>query len=188
MNCDQTGKEELLALRNCSVESKQHDSSAVEESDIEIVSDSLKTEKSSKRLCACEATVLLADDNAFNIIALRDMLKLFEIKCDVAENGKEVVEKFCADQNKTCCSLRYRLILTDLDMPVMDGIQAARKVFKLQRKAKSTSAAAPIVAVTAYDDSTTFYQCKNAGIEAIINKPIGMERLNRILRQYYQLN
>jgi len=54
----------------------------------------------------------------------------YQIHCDLVENGTKEVEAFKANMEKTCCRKRYKLVLTDLNMPEMDGFDAARNIFK----------------------------------------------------------
>ena len=60
---------------------------------------------------------------------------------------------------KECCDVKYKLVLTDLNMPVMDGFEAARLILKYQAIPRPESSFVPIVAVTAYDDIDTMDQC-----------------------------
>ena len=77
--------------------------------------------------CKCKATVLLVDDQPFNLVPLKMMLRdRLKIKCDFGEDGMQEVSMFERNQSKTCCNVRYRLILTDLNMPKMDGFDAAK--------------------------------------------------------------
>jgi CheY-like chemotaxis protein len=46
------------------------------------------------------------------------------------ENGVEEVSAFINNNEKTCCDVRYKLVLTDLNMPEMDGFDASRQIFK----------------------------------------------------------
>ena len=83
----------------------------------------------------CKATVLLADDNPFNLMPLRVILnETFNILCDLVENGLEEVEIFKSNQEKTCCDVKYKLVLTDLNMPEMDGFEASRQIISYQRQ------------------------------------------------------
>ena len=85
--------------------------------------------------CGCRATVLLADDNPFNLMPLRVILEEnYQVYCDLVENGLEEVEAFKTDIEKKCCSLRYKLILTDLNMPEMDGFDATRAIYAYQQQ------------------------------------------------------
>ena len=78
--------------------------------------------------CLCESTVLIVDDNFFNLIPLELILReTFGLNSDKALNGQEAVMKFANHniQEKPCrCGVRYRLVLMDLNMPVMDGYEA----------------------------------------------------------------
>ncbi len=86
----------------------------------------------SKRGCACESTVLIVDDNMFNIIPLEYILSdSFQIKSDKALNGQEAVAAFSRNLNKACCGVRYKMVLMDLNMPIMDGYEATTNILSL---------------------------------------------------------
>eukprot|EP00347_Sterkiella_histriomuscorum_P005052 403358085 len=76
---------------------------------------------------------LRLDDNIFNLITLEFMLKdQSELIVDKANNGLEAVEMFKSNLlNKECCNQHYRLILMDLNMPVMDGYEATDQIIQL---------------------------------------------------------
>ena len=76
--------------------------------------------------CQCEATILIVDDNMFNLIPLELILKeMFQLTCDKAMNGKDAVTMYTNNILKKCCNVRYKLVLMDLNMPIMDGYQAS---------------------------------------------------------------
>ena len=85
--------------------------------------------------CGCESSILIVDDNCFNLIPLELILREnFNLHCDKALNGLEAVKMFTHyNKTKTCCKQRYQLILMDLNMPIMDGYQATREIMKLHR-------------------------------------------------------
>jgi CheY-like chemotaxis protein len=65
------------------------------------------------------------DDNMFNLIPLELILKeMFNITVDKAMNGREAVNLFSNNIQKKCCETRYKLVLMDLQMPIMDGYEA----------------------------------------------------------------
>ena len=65
------------------------------------------------------------DDNAFNLIPLELILKeLFQLTVDKAMNGQEAVSMYTKNLLKQCCDTRYKLVLMDLNMPIMDGYEA----------------------------------------------------------------
>ena len=61
------------------------------------------------------------EDNPYNIITLKAMLRAIKLQIDHAENGKLGVDAFEKSMKKTCCKKYYKIIFMDLNMPVMDG-------------------------------------------------------------------
>ena len=59
--------------------------------------------------------------------------KFFGVRCDLAEDGRQAVQMYCENVRKTCCSTRYLALLTDINMPVMDGIEATKAILELQK-------------------------------------------------------
>lgn len=115
----------------------------------------------SKPLC-----VLIAEDTP----ASRKLLEIALEKCghrvDVAENGIEAVHKV---RNQ-----HYDLVLMDINMPIMDGLQATTVIRRLADPAKSRL---PIVAVTALAWPRQREQCVSAGMNGFLPKPLDTELL-----------
>ena len=113
-----------------------------------------------------DARILLVEDNAINqkivILSLRKYIK----NIDVAVNGKEALDKFGTS--------RYDLILMDIQMPVMNGIVATRKIRELEA---STNSHVPIIAITANAMSGDKEECLAAGMNDYISKPFQVELL-----------
>lgn len=76
--------------------------------------------------CKCHP-ILLCDDIPFNHIALETVLKYFNIRVDNAYDG-EMAIKMVKDKYKSC-ECGYKLIFMDIDMPIVDGIQATKEVY-----------------------------------------------------------
>ena len=88
--------------------------------------------------CGCEATCLIVDDNLFNLIPLEVLLdKIAGIKVLKAKNGLEAVKLYQRDRFKTCCDKFIKLVLMDLNMPVMGGYEATTEILKLAAKFKA---------------------------------------------------
>lgn len=88
--------------------------------------------------CSCKSTVLIVDDNEFNILPLNMLLQAnHNIFSDKANNGEEAVKLFRRNRNKKCCDVRYRLILMDLVMPVLDGIGATIQIMDCLRNERA---------------------------------------------------
>jgi len=106
---------------------------------------------------------LIVDDNSFNLIPLELLLEThFGIKVDKAENGKIAVDMVERDLRKECCEVRYKLVLMDLNMPVMDGYEATEQimdqVYEFNQE-RGKSVAINIVACTAFANEVFIEKC-----------------------------
>ncbi|MCL2545336.1 MAG: response regulator, partial [Clostridia bacterium] len=107
--------------------------------------------------------VLLAEDMEFNREVAMAMLDETGCRTDEAENGKQAVDMFAREPS------RYGLILMDMQMPVMDGLEATRAIRALDHPwAKKV----PIVAMTANVFQDDVRHCLEAGMDDHIGKPI----------------
>ena len=115
--------------------------------------------------------VILAEDNAFNQLLATRLLEKAGITTLLADNGEQVLQllkKHSVDG-----------ILMDIQMPLMDGIEAARKIRQDSRFAKL-----PIIAMTANASEEDRQQAINAGMNDFVSKPIDVARLYRVLEQW----
>jgi CheY-like chemotaxis protein len=104
-------------------------------------------------------SVLLVEDNKFNQQVAMDLLELVGVITDLAENGRQAIEKI---QSKA-----FDVVLMDLQMPEMDGLTATRHIREeLQNKTL------PIIAMTANAMTGDRDRCLAAGMNAHIGKPI----------------
>lgn len=118
--------------------------------------------------------MLLAEDNVINTeIALR-ILDSFGLKADHAENGRKAVELFCESLPG-----QYRAVLMDIQMPVMNGFDAAREIRKLNREDAKTIM---IIAMTADAFEESIRAAKDAGVDAYVTKPIDTRKLFELLK------
>jgi signal transduction histidine kinase/ActR/RegA family two-component response regulator len=114
-------------------------------------------------------SILLVEDNALNVMVAQTILENKGVRVDVAYNGKEAIDKL--DSN------RHQLILMDLNMPVMDGYEAAMQL----RKRGETL---PIIALTASTQKEVESEIYAAGIDDILVKPFNPEDLFRIISHH----
>jgi signal transduction histidine kinase/CheY-like chemotaxis protein/HPt (histidine-containing phosphotransfer) domain-containing protein len=119
-----------------------------------------------------QARVLLVDDNPINQQVGLTILKRLGIHGDSAENGLQAVEILETGG--------YDLVLMDVQMPVMDGFEATRRI----RKLSSGNPSVPIIAVTAHAMRGDQEKCLEAGMNDYLAKPIEPQALIRILEKW----
>lgn len=120
--------------------------------------------------------ILLAEDNDINMEIAEFYLTDAGAKVEKAWNGKEAVEKF--EKSKAG---QYDLILMDIMMPVMNGLEATKVIRALDR---TDAGEIPIIAMTAQSAQESATNCKEAGMNAYISKPVEAEHLIRMIQQY----
>ena len=113
--------------------------------------------------------VLVAEDNAINRKLIEHMLEALGHTCDFAEDGEQAV---------ACASARpYDAILMDVQMPILDGISAAKRIRALEGAVSTTH----IIAVTANAMTGDREKYLAAGMDGYVSKPISMAELARTL-------
>ena len=119
--------------------------------------------------------VLVAEDVEINREILIALLEDTELIIDCAENGKEAVEMITAEPEK------YDLVLMDMQMPEMDGLEATRIIrnLHLQRERKL-----PIIAMTANVFKSDIEECLAAGMDGHIGKPLKLSEVLSCLQKY----
>jgi len=114
-------------------------------------------------------SILLAEDNLVNQRVAQLMLKKLGYEVDVVANGLEVLQ---ALEHK-----HYDLIFMDIQMPELDGLEAARKIRELWHNGPK------IIAITAYALEGDMDKCINAGMDDYISKPMRLDELqNKLLK------
>ncbi len=121
--------------------------------------------------------ILLVEDNLLNQKFAMATLRKGKHKVEIAENGKIGLEKYTSSTDA------YDIILMDVQMPVMDGIEAAQKIRLFEKENKKKSI--PIAAVTAYALDHDYERCMDAGMDAFLAKPYRpnelIETINKLL-------
>ena len=109
--------------------------------------------------------VLLAEDNQINAVLATAIIRRAGHHVDVAGNGQEAIE--------TLAQAPYDVVLMDMHMPVMDGLEATRRI----RAQGDEAASLPIVALTANAVVGDRERCLEAGMDDYVTKPIDPEAL-----------
>ncbi len=117
--------------------------------------------------------VLLVEDNPVNQKVAAKMLDKLGCSVDLAENGAVALERYDSG--------RYALVLMDLSMPVMDGLEATRLI---RLREARTGQRVPIVALTANAMEGDRERCIGAGMDEYLTKPVRAEGLAEIIVRY----
>ena len=119
--------------------------------------------------------VLVVEDNALNMEIATEFLKMAGAAVETANDGGEAVKAFASRAPGY-----YDLILMDIQMPTMNGYEAAQAI-RAQRRPDAASI--PIVAMTADAFTADVQRAKEAGMNAHVAKPIEMDQLLAVLSQ-----
>jgi len=134
----------------------------------------------------CGARILLAEDNITNQQVAVGILRKFGLKADAVANGEEVLQALA--------DIPYDLVLMDVQMPGMDGLEATRRIRereKTQPLPPSTLASTlpgsqgiPIIAMTAHALARDREQCLSAGMNDYVSKPVDPQALAAVLEKW----
>ncbi|PZX13891.1 ATP-binding protein [Celeribacter halophilus] len=144
---------------------------STQDDDVEMASGGLSPARSIEGL-----RVLIAEDNIINQKMLLAYTDRMNLKADLAENGRIAVEKFAPG--------KYDLILMDIAMPEMDGIEATRQI-KAKWPAKDVP---PIFALTAHVADAIEEEANIVGIDRILSKPIPFDTLKSLIESSLKLS
>ena len=118
---------------------------------------------------------LAAEDNEINAEILAELLEIEGASCEIVENGRLAVERFQEAEAGA-----FDAILMDVQMPVMNGHEAARAIRSLERE---DAGRIPIIAMTANAFAEDEKAALDAGMTAHVAKPLNMEHLKSVITQ-----
>ena len=119
-------------------------------------------------------TVLIVEDNEVLRKLFQTQLKVLKLTGDEAMNGQEAVDKIANNE--------YGMVLMDVSMPVMDGIEATKLIRELEEAHQRRRV--PIIAVTGISDRET---CLAAGMDDFMTKPFLLEHLRASTAKWMKL-
>lgn len=137
----------------------------------QIYSDIFVPQQTMDSIDLCGKTILVAEDEIASMILLEGILKQTKVNLLTAKNGHEAMELFLTNQH-------LDLIILDVKMPIMNGLETAKEIRKVNNKV-------PIIAQTAYAMNEDREQALDAGFNYYITKPISPLELFEVLKQVF---
>lgn len=131
-----------------------------------------------KKMADKPLNILLVEDNYFNQKVILRHMEKFGHRVEVAKNGKTGVEKY-QGRSATAAHGEFDLILMDVQMPVMDGYEAAAAIRRLEKEKQEESGReihVPIIAMTAHVGSEDIKKALKSGMDAHLAKPFNLEK------------
>jgi len=127
-------------------------------------------------ITAPEARILLAEDNPVNVEVASAMLEALGHQVEAVSNGAEAVAAAAAGT--------FDLILMDCQMPVMDGLEATRRIRSSCKTQRGRDRPIPVVALTAHAMKGDREQCERAGMDDYVTKPFTQEELGAVVARW----
>ncbi|HEY1090173.1 MAG TPA: response regulator [Burkholderiaceae bacterium] len=118
--------------------------------------------------------VLLVEDNAINQVVALEFLALMGLSASLAKNGLEAIEQ--------CSQCAPDLVLMDIQMPGMDGLECTRKLRAMQQRGEL--APFPIIALTAHALASDIEASRAAGMDEHLTKPLDFGQLHAHLSRW----
>ena len=119
---------------------------------------------------------LCAEDNAINAEILQMLLETKGASCTICPNGQEIVDAFAGVKPGD-----YDMILMDIQMPVMDGLEATRRIRSSENPLGRTI---PILAMTANAFLEDMQKSKEAGMDEHLSKPVDISALEQVVKRF----
>ncbi len=124
----------------------------------------------------CGMKFLCAEDNALNAEILQMLLETRGASCTICSNGQEIVDAFASVKPGD-----YDMILMDVQMPVMDGLEATRRIRNGENPLGRTI---PILAMTANAFLEDMQKSKEAGMDEHLSKPVDISALEKTVKRF----
>ncbi len=116
--------------------------------------------------------VLIVDDIMLNRILLGELIKKLGYTFKQAQNGKEALDLVSEGV--------FDVVLMDIEMPVMNGIEATRNIRQLAGDKGKT----PVIALTAHNPDDFMEEYSSAGFNELITKPYLLDKVDRVIKKF----
>lgn len=143
---------------------------------LKALSDQEDISETRKKITFENVHVLVAEDNLINQKLILNVLNRLGVEVSIANNGQEAFEHRMENE--------YDMIFMDIQMPVMGGMEATGNILSYERHHNKTHT--PIVALTANAVAGDREKYLGAGMDNYLSKPIELEKLNILLKEYFE--
>ena len=137
---------------------------------------STKSAETAAALTAADLNIIAVDDNPANLKLLCALLEDLNVAVTACDSGMKALHQM--EQRN------FDLVLMDIQMPVMDGVETARRIRAMEAKEKRT----PIIAVTAHALASEKHALLNSGMDDYVTKPINEAQLMHIIHKWTGVN
>jgi|GEM_PF-1477329 len=144
--------------------------------------DSWSNDDEASLVASRKLRVLIADDAETNRIILSSMLEEAGHQVTCVENGLDLLASLKDQLESDTTPSKFDIVLTDIQMPLMDGITATKKI-RTMEEAAGRSRHIPIVAVTAHAMNDEISRMRGCGVDDVVTKPIQPTELARVLAE-----
>lgn len=117
--------------------------------------------------------VLIAEDDLLNQALMGKYMRTLKWEHTIVANGLLAVE--------ACRSVDFDAVLMDIEMPLLDGIEAARNI-------RTFNTVIPIIAITAYVSEQNRNRCSDAGMNAFVAKPVSHDIIRDVITEFVSIN
>jgi CheY-like chemotaxis protein/HPt (histidine-containing phosphotransfer) domain-containing protein len=122
-------------------------------------------------------SILLVDDDPFNIQLFETFLNDPRFQTESAANGKIALERLA--------SSNFDIVLMDMEMPVLNGIETIQRIRSREALEPDPQKHVKIVALSAHDDPAIVDRCLSAGFDDYLQKPVGKADILRVLHRFF---
>jgi len=123
-----------------------------------------------------QARVLIVEDNKVNQRFVLHVLENSGVHCELASNGEEALERLG--------SVRFDVVLMDCRMPVMDGLEATRRIRQVEATSGVGAQRLPVIALTASTTPSDRMACYQAGMDEFLSKPFDPAELLEVVQRW----
>ena len=116
--------------------------------------------------------VLMAEDNEINVLYAKALFERWNVELHISKNGEEALRRWLEEP--------FDIILLDVQMPVMDGLEVLRRI-RIEEHERVGATPSSVFMVTAFADDETRKQAKKAGATGFLPKPFTPSELKQVL-------